>query len=173
VSAYFPGNQEPIDTTWPQQRLSWSVLPGDEIRFENNESETYKIISVSSPEDTEALTSQGGTGLYRLRLTVDRDISPSINKDFFLIRRYVDDASTIIIQNEFPYPGTRGNAREYNKNLQLSGSTVAGYQSIPPEPLSKKQLSTSAIVFPVFPTPDINTQPDLLLDALRNNKLID
>ena len=39
VSAYFPGNQEPIDTTWPQQRLAWSVEPGDEIRFENNESE--------------------------------------------------------------------------------------------------------------------------------------
>ena len=49
-----------------------------------------------------------------------------------------------------------------------------------PEPIkftqraeSKKQLTTSAIVFPVYPTSDINTQPDLLLDALRNNKLID
>jgi|TARA_B100001175_G_scaffold257575_1_gene225920 hypothetical protein len=173
VSAYFPGNQEPIDTTWPQQRLAWSVEPGDEIRFENNESETYKIIAVTSPEDNEALTSQGGTGQYRLKLTVDRNITPSVNKDFFMIRRYVDDASTIIIQNEFPYPGTRGNANEYNKDLQISGSTVGGYQAIPPEPLSKKQLTTSAIVFPVFPTNDINTQPDLLLDALRNNKLID
>ena len=61
----------------------------------------------------------------------------------------------------------------YNKNTQLSGSTSASYQSIPPEKLTKKQLTTSAIVFPVYPTEDINTQPDLLLDALRNNKLID
>ena len=27
--------------TWPQQRLAWTVEPGDELRFENNESQTY------------------------------------------------------------------------------------------------------------------------------------
>ena len=173
TSGYFPGNLEPIDTAWPQQRLPFTIQPGDEIRFENVESQAYKIIGVTDPGENEALSSQGGTPLYQLRLEVDRDIDASINKDFFLIRRYVDDASTILIENEFPYPGVTGNRSEYNKNLQVSGSTVAGYQAIPPEPLSKKQLTTSAIVFPVFPTSDINTQPDLLLDALRNNKLID
>ena len=173
TSTYFPGNLEPIDTAWPQQRLPFTIQAGDEIRFENVESQTYKIIGVTDPGENESLSAQGGTPLFQLRLEVDRDIDASINKDFFLVRRYVDDASTILIENEFPYPGTTGNRSEYNKDLQISGSTVAGYQAIPPEPLSKKQLTTSAIVFPVFPTSDINNQPDLLLDALRNNKLID
>tara|TARA_B100002019_G_scaffold30229_1_gene24193 strand:+ start:6134 stop:10057 length:3924 start_codon:yes stop_codon:yes gene_type:complete len=173
TSTYFPGNLEPIDTTWPQQRLPFTVEVGDEIRFENVESQAYKIINVTNPSDNESLSSQGGTPRFELRLQVDRDIDASVNKDFFLLRRYVDDASTIIIENEFPYPGTTGLRSVYNKNRQVSGSTIPGFQNLPAEPLSKKQLTTSAIVFPVFPTADINNQPDLLLDALRNNKLID
>lgn len=173
TSAYFPGNLEPVDTAWPQQRLPWSVEVGDEIRFENNESQTYKIIGVTPPDENEQLTAQSGNGKFQLRLQVDRPITPSINKDFFLIRRFVDDASTILIENEFPYPGVTGNRSVFNPNFSVSGSTSGSFQQIPQERLSKKQLTTSAIVFPVYPTSDINTQPDLLLDALRNNKLID
>ena len=172
-SSYFPGNFEPEDTTWPQQRLPFTVEIGDEIRFANNESEAYKILKVTSPSDNEALTSQGGTGKFELRLLLDRQISPNINKDFFLVRRYVDDASTILIESKFPYPGVGSNTIVYNPNTFSGSMTSASYQSIPPEKLKKSQLTTSAIVFPVYPTEDINNQPDLLLDALRNNKLID
>ena len=53
--------------------------------------------------------------------------------------------------------------------LPATGSFV----ELPPEPLSKAQLTTTAIIFPEFPTEDINNEPDLLIEALRNNKLID
>ncbi len=177
-SSYFPGNLEPEDTTWPQQRLGFNVQIGDEIRFENNESETYKIIKVTSPQENESLTSQSGNGKYELRLQVDRPITPSVNLNFFLLRRYVDDASTILIDTDFPYPGVGSETTEFVISPGQSGSqgyypASGSYISVPPGKLTKKQLTTSAIVFPVFPTEDINTEPDLLLDALRNNKLID
>jgi len=177
-SSYFPGNFEPEDTVWPQHNLTWEVMVGDEIRFENNELETYKIIAVTSPSDNESLTSQGGTGKFEVRLQLDRPITPSVNLNFFLIRRYVDDASTILIEKEFPYPGVGSDTTEFVISPGQSGSqgyypASGSFVSVPPGKLTKKQLTTSAIVFPVFPTEDINTEPDLLLDALRNNKLID
>ena len=178
VNTFFPGNLEPIDTTWPQQRLGWSLEAGDEIRFENNEKFSYKIVSVTPPGENEALQAiNGSSGVAKLRIVVDRDISPSINKDFFLIRRYVNDSSTIILDTEFPYPGTAGNRSEFIISPGQSGS--AGYYpasgsfvQVPPEPLRKEQLTTTALVFPQYPTADINNEPDLLLDSLRNNKLI-
>ena len=177
INTYFPGNLEPIDTAWPQQRLTWTVEPGDEIRFENNESFTYKIVSVTPPAENKSLLLISGSTTWssipaQLRIVVNRDIDPSINKDFFLIRRYIDDASTILFDTEFPYPGPAGNKTVFNPDFAVSGSTTGSYQIIPPEPLTKKQLTTSAIIFPEFPTADINNEPDLLLESLRNNKLI-
>ena len=172
VNTFFPGNFEPIDTTWPQQRLAWTVEPGDEIRFENNEEQTYKVESVSPPFDTQTLQGQN-----QLRLVLDNPVDPSVNKDFFLIRRYVGDGSTLIFDTEFPYPGTAGNRKEFIINPGIySGSgfqrATGSFVQVPPEPLKKTQLTTTAIVFPQFPTADINNEPDLLLEALRNNKLI-
>jgi hypothetical protein len=172
VNTFFPGNFEPIDTTWPQQRLAWSVEPGDEIRFENNEEQTYKVESVSPPFDTQTLQGQN-----QLRLVLDNPVDPSVNKDFFLIRRYVGDGSTLIFDTEFPYPGTAGNRKEFIINPGIySGSgfqpATGSFVQVPPEALKKTQLTTTAIVFPQFPTADINNEPDLLLEALRNNKLI-
>lgn len=172
VNTFFPGNFEPIDTTWPQQRLVWSVEPGDEIRFENNEEQTYKVESVSPPFDTQTLQ-----GENQLRLVLNKTVDPSVNKDFFLIRRYVGDGSTLIFDTEFPYPGTAGNRKEFIINPgAYSGSgfqpATGSFVQVPPDPLKKTQLTTTAIIFPQFPTGDINNEPDLLLEALRNNKLI-
>ena len=170
-------NKEPIDTTWPQQRLAWTVEPGDEIRFENNESQTYKVESVTAPFDTATLQTKGGEPNNELRLVMNKAIDPSVNKDFFLLRRYVADGSTLLFDLEFPYPGTAGNREQFVISTGQSGSqgyypASGSFVQVPPEPLKKTQLTTTAIIFPQFPTADINNEPDLLLESLRNNKLI-
>jgi hypothetical protein len=170
-STYFPGNKEPFDTSWPQQREPFNIQVGDEIRFENRESAFFTVTEVVAPQDT---------ANFKLRLTLDREISPSINKDFFLIRRYVRDTSIIIINTEFPYPGTPGPTQKFviNTGTYISGSNTfqpatGSYVNVPSEPLSKKQLTTSAILFPEFPTAGIQNEPDAIIEQLRNNKLID
>ena len=168
-STYFPGNKEPFDTAWPQQREPFNIQIGDEIRFENRESAFFTVTKVVAPQDT---------ANFRLILTLDRDVSPSINKDFFLIRRYVRDTSIIIINTEFPYPGTPGPTQKFVINTGIySGSgfqpATGSYVNVPSEPLSKKQLTTSAILFPEYPTAGIQNEPDLIIEQLRNNKLID
>ena len=168
-STYFPGNKEPFDTAWPQQREPFNVQVGDEIRFENRESAFFTVTEVIAPQDT---------ANFKLRLILDREISPSINKDFFLIRRYVRDTSIIIINTEFPYPGTPGPTQKFVINTGIySGSgfqpATGSYVNVPSEPLSKKQLTTSAVIFPEFPTAGIQNEPDVIIEQLRNNKLID
>ena len=45
---------------------------------------------------------------------MNKAIDPSVNKDFFLLRRYVDDGSTLnYLILEFPYPGTAGNREQF------------------------------------------------------------
>ena len=90
----FKGNQEPIDTQFPNITDIFEILPGDEIRFENNETKTYSIISVDKNVTT---------GTDRLLLTLDRNIGNDTNKDFFLIRRYKESPDNIIINQTFPY----------------------------------------------------------------------
>lgn len=169
-STFFPGNKEPFDTTWPQQREPFNIVVGDEIRFENRESAFYTVTEVVAPQDT---------ANFKLKLTLDRDVPPSINKDFFLIRRYVRDTSIIIINTEFPYPGTPGPTQKFVINTGLYSASgdfqpaTGSYVNVPSEPLSKKQLTTSAILFPEFPTAGIQNEPDAIIEQLRNNKLID
>jgi hypothetical protein len=113
----------------------------------------------------------------QLRIELDQPVV-GVNLDFFLIRRFVPDASTLIFQTEFPYPGPPGNRTRFITSPGQSGSqgyypASGSFVELPPEPLSKSQLTTTAIIFPEFPTEDINNEPDLLIEALRNNKLID
>ena len=69
--------------------LDFIPQPLDEIRFEGNEDYTYTILSIS--------TSSG-----ILELTLDRNIDPNINLEYFLLRRYTDDPSNIILNLNKP-----------------------------------------------------------------------
>jgi len=71
--------------------LDFTVEPGDEIRFQGTETQTYKVISVDSSSD--------------LVLTLDRDVTAT-NLDWFLLRRYVDAPGTILIEADKPAGGT-------------------------------------------------------------------
>ena len=74
----------------------WSILPGDEFRFEGREDRTYLvkeayvsgshlIVEVDKPVISGSNTALGG-----------------INLDQFLIRRYVDDPSGLILNGSKP-----------------------------------------------------------------------
>lgn len=70
---------------------------GDEIRFQGVEQQTYIITQVSQS------VTQSGAGNYNaLTLTLDRQISNTINTDYFLIRRYVPDPGNIILDISKP-----------------------------------------------------------------------
>jgi len=69
--------------------LNFLPRPLDEIRFEGTEDYTYTIVSVS--------TSSG-----ILELVLNNDIPQNINLDYFLLRRYINDPSNIILNLNKP-----------------------------------------------------------------------
>jgi hypothetical protein len=56
----------------------------DEIRFEGTETQTYKVMNIDTT---------GG----EIILTLDRNVTAT-NLNWFLLRRYIDDPSNIIIE---------------------------------------------------------------------------
>ena len=80
--------------------LDFDLKQGDEFRFEGNENNTFMIKRVYGPGDTDDFRiSQTGS----IEVQFDDSLpSSSINLDHFLIRRYVPDASQIVIQGFKP-----------------------------------------------------------------------
>ena len=126
----FPASQEPSFTSFPGATDEFEILPGDEFRFENNEEETYTVTSVTSPP--------GGN----LLVTFNRNITPSINTDFFLIRRYKRFENVVILNQQKPY-------------------------SFPPS-----ASSSPGILLPEFLSPKLETNPDTIITNLIERNLI-
>lgn len=95
---FFSG-KEPDFLKFPAIQNDWEVIPGDEIRFENDETQVYKILNVIPPASS---TPVGDDEIGRLKLVLNREIDPGVNLDFFLIRRYLKDEGNLII--DFPKP---------------------------------------------------------------------
>lgn len=85
----FPAAQEPNFISFPGATDQFEIFPGDEIRFENNENESYTVVN----------TIQGD----QLIVTLDRPLSSGRNLDFFLIRRYKPLDNVIILDQQKPY----------------------------------------------------------------------
>ena len=186
-SSRFPGGFEPEDTVIPNFNIPWLVNVGDQIRFVNDETQVFNILAVQSPEERGAFDTQ-------LLLLLDREVDPSLNKDFFLLRRWNFEPSSIIINQTFPYaelPIKREFIPSQNQDLvygvkqggtdptaqnasgsfttqQQSGSIITSYS-----PLLKKNNTPSGFLFPNFPIKEIELSPDEALKQLRDNKLID
>ena len=189
----FPGGLEPIDTTIPAYNIPWVLLTGDEIRFQNNENEVYKILEVIPPDQTSA---------NKLQVVLDREVPANIQKDFFLIRRYRRSPNTIVVDSLFPYGGLitdqvqidntlttgvtnfldgqddvdppvaePGNGAYYTSSLDQTTSGSIEFRSIE-RPLSKKDNTPSGLFLPEFPTKRIETEPDSIIKQLRDNKLL-
>jgi hypothetical protein len=80
--------------------LPWSIGYGDEFRFEGNEINTFAVKRVYDVNDTdsERISSTGSVEVH-----FNNNLpSQSINLDHFVIRRYVDEASQILIEGFKP-----------------------------------------------------------------------
>jgi hypothetical protein len=80
--------------------LDWNMQVGDEFRFEGTEDSVFMVKKVYglTESDSERLSNTGSVEVH-----FDKPISTSsINLDHFLIRRYVPDASQIIIEGFKP-----------------------------------------------------------------------
>jgi len=186
----FPGGEEPTDTAWPRPNLPWNVLPNDEIRFINSEQQTYKVITVTPPQKTQEIE-----GVFRLKLTLDRRVSPGVNINFFLLRRFITSYNSILINQLFPYgslPQLTRFAESRNTEIISTGVTDPDFdwtETFPQSqsmtenvsgsfisyipPLRKQDNTPSGFFFPHYPVADIELNPDEVLKQLRDNKLID
>ena len=187
-NSQFPGGIEPRDTNIPAYNIPWTVEVGDEIKFQNTEQQVYTVLEVTPPENTVD---------NRLVLKLDRQVPASIQKDFFILRRFRYSPNTVILNSLFPYGGLKVDQVEtdqtntdavtqfYDQNGDpvANGDTVftqsmASTSSVTPSfeyverPLSKKDNTPTGILFPEFPTALIELEPDKVITQLRDNKLI-
>ena len=196
TSSRFPGGLEPDDTTFPNFNIQWNLEIGDEIRFVNDEAETYTIKAITTPD--------ANTLHAKLLLVLDREVPASVDKDFFLLRRFVYEPSAIIVDALFPY-GELASTTEFVPSINstttffdLSGDetgsaeAVSSKTSLTPQPtdpedpqlpsgsfvttvdrLLKKNNTPSGFLFPEYPAPGIELEPDVIMRQLRDNKLIE
>ena len=140
----FPGNQEPEFTKIGTPYSTLVLEEGDEIRFGNNENYVYKIKTVFTPQEN-----MENDDIGRLKIELDKPIPQIVNKDFFLIRRYIDSANSIILDMPYPYTSTTvtGSLVELNElsdellttpnallssiTIQPAGTTSASYTQQP------------------------------------------
>jgi len=183
----FPGGLEPFYASFPTIQERWNLEQGDQIRFKNDEEFNYTITNITPPDqNTDSATyvdgypsiiieldgsvplnfnnrytaSLGNPALRGRALNAEYSSSDGIvipqyeevlvdsdrivrPLDFFVIRRFKDDAGVIITDQQIPY-----------KNPPTTGSS-AGF------------------MFPTYPTQPLKIEPDVLLETLRNNKLIE
>lgn len=102
---YFVGVSGSASQGFNTVNLQFTVQPGDEIKFNNNESRTYLVTKVETPEENVQ---------NKLYITLGGLMSKSINKNFFAIRRYID-ASNMILMNIDKVAGTQNTGILYPK----------------------------------------------------------
>jgi len=184
---YFPGGREPYYIEFPPIQDEWELQKYDQIRFDNDEDQAYTIINITPPDQqtdsnlvadgfpqlmievntpivssldqTKTSTDGGkGYGLSYVTASIDADVPLKVTPtyvevvfpvqtfrplDNFVIRRYVSDAGSMIIDQKFPY------------------------SAVP------QKENASGFMAPPFTSKDLQTNPDILLKNLIDNKLIE
>jgi hypothetical protein len=84
--------------------IDFEPQPNDEIRFEGLESLTFQISS----------STQSG---LQLQLNLYEDIPANVNLDYFLLRRYVKDPSSVILNVNYPIPDNSGSSNSTGNGI--------------------------------------------------------
>ena len=84
--------------------IDFEPQPNDEIRFEGLESLTFQISS----------STQSG---LQLQLNLYEDIPANVNLDYFLLRRYVKDPSSVILNKNYPLQDKSGSANSTDNGI--------------------------------------------------------
>jgi len=93
----FPSGLEPSFTQFDPVTSPWSILSqslstvGDEFRFENNESSSFKVVDVNYTASTS------------LSVILDKEVDATTDTDFFLIRRLATNPGFVILNEQKPY----------------------------------------------------------------------
>ena len=90
----FPLSVEPSFTKFPTVNEKFKFEIGDEIRFENDESLSYRITNI---------TQRVIGGSTKVVITVDKDIPTTTTLNFFVIRRYKEINNYVILDQQKPY----------------------------------------------------------------------
>jgi hypothetical protein len=107
VNLYGDSNVKMVDITgsgFNPVTLPWSIKYADEFRFEGREDFVYQVGKIFSPSESgsDRITQ---TGSIEIHFNYDLPVSASssiFNLDHFLIRRYIDDASLILMEGYRP-----------------------------------------------------------------------
>tara|TARA_Y100000385_G_scaffold127925_1_gene133135 strand:- start:1755 stop:11438 length:9684 start_codon:yes stop_codon:yes gene_type:complete len=181
----FPVGREPYFSTMPPIESQWELQLYDEIRFKNNEDYSYTIINITPPSENEDANLQDTEGNSALVIELDNPIPQNFENeetstdggrgyglstitssaipgevvqtsvevtygtqryrplDFFLIRRFVPDAGSMVVNQKFPYA------------------------------TNPQKLTSAGFMVPPYTSQTLTTNPDQVLEELRNQKLIE
>ncbi len=180
-SEYFPGGVEPEGTNFEQIYLPLELQEGDEIRFGNNESFTYKILEVFAPQENIEKSSTYTSGKARLKIRVDGQIPTSVNKDFFLVRRPVVNPNSLYLETPFPY-GALASASISKRivsgsdqfALTGSASDFTGSGDTYTGSFSSIELATTpGILYPDYPTEYLINSASTIVNNLISKGIIE
>jgi len=143
-SEYFPDGTERKGSSMGPIRYPIEIKENDEIRFGNNENYTYRIVKVYPPQQNVEYSSSISETFVRPRLKIelDRPVPADVNKDFFLIRRFIPDANSIYLNVPFPW-------------------------KIPPS-----ASSSPGIIFPEFPTIELEQSASSIVTNLVSKGIV-
>jgi hypothetical protein len=89
VMKYYQAYQVDIPASnLPEIKYPFTIENGDELRFNGSEVYTYTVTNFENRSN--------GTGTDSV-LTLDRPVATDVTSSFFLLRRYVDDPSNLIV----------------------------------------------------------------------------
>jgi hypothetical protein len=143
-SEFFEGGFEPTNTRFPTIKQPLKFKINDQIRFVNNENYKYTILEVIPPEENIDVNGQG-----KVKIKLDKEVPSSIDKNFFLIRRPIDDASITYLDLDYPYDANI-------TNTQLSSSNY----------------SSAGLILPTFPSEFINISSSQIVNNLISKGII-
>jgi len=165
TSTDFPLTVEPSFIEFDPIVDPWELELGDEIRFQNDESLTYKIVNIILPpgrnprsEDIE----------QKIRIVIEPPFnSQSENAipydfDFFVIRRYKENKNFIILNQQMPY----GIISTGKGEVAFSGED--GFVGV--EPVNPS--SSPGLLLPQYRVSRFNVNPDLVLKDLIEKGIV-
>ena len=174
-SEYFPGNTEPKTTSFDPIENVLLFEEGDEIRFGNNESFTYKVLEVFAP--SENVNSNVG----KIKLRLDKPIDTTVNKDFFLIRRIIASPQSLYLDSVFPYgilsSGSIFKGVKSGEAFALTASTFlpdSGSDGNYSASISDVEaISTPGILYSDFPTDYLIESASIIVNDLISKGIIE
>jgi hypothetical protein len=157
TSTVFPETVEPSFIEFDPVTDKWELEIGDEIRFENNEDFTYRIVDI-------IINPNRNTRSENIEDKIRIQVEPPFNSgnripynfDFFVIRRYKNNKNFIILDQQMPY----GIISTGKGEIAYSGED--GFIGI--EPVNPS--SSPGLLLPQYRVGKFNTNPDLILKDL-------